>query len=56
LLHWVPSLKTNAQGKSTVEFFTSDNTGEYVVVAHGLSKDGKAGTGTYKFSVKRLDY
>jgi hypothetical protein len=56
LLHWVPSIRTNIDGKGAVDFYTSDTTGDFMIVAHGLGTNGKAGSAVYKFSVKRNDF
>jgi hypothetical protein len=56
LLHWVPSIRTNEDGKATVDFYTSDTTGEFMIVAHGLGMNGKAATAVQKFVVKRNDF
>ena len=52
LLHWSPALTTNAQGKQSLDFYTSDQTGRYRVVVQGLTPGGAAGSGEYIFEVK----
>lgn len=52
LLYWNPNLQTDATGQSRVEFFTSDQTGTYLVEVNGLSKDGSAGSQRIRFQVK----
>jgi hypothetical protein len=52
LLHWSPTLTTDAQGKGTLDFYTSDQTGTYRVVVQGLTADGSAGSQTFTFEVK----
>ena len=52
LLYWNPALQTNAQGKGRVEFYTSDQTGTYVVETNGLTAEGKAGSQRTLFTVK----
>lgn len=52
LLHWSPTLTTNAQGKQSLDFYTSDQTGTYRVVVQGLTTSGAAGSGEYVFEVK----
>jgi hypothetical protein len=56
LLHWTPQILTGTDGKSTIEFYTSDTSGEFVVVAHGLASQGAAGTSVHKFNVRRADF
>ena len=55
LIYWNPHLKINESGKEAVEFYTSDVPGDYIVIVQGLARDGVAGSGVYKFSVKRSD-
>ncbi|WP_297373069.1 hypothetical protein [Spirosoma sp.] len=52
LLYWNPNLKTDAQGKGRAEFYTSDQTGTYVVEINGLTTDGQAGSQRALFEVK----
>ena len=51
LLHWNGEVLTDNTGKHLEEFFTSDVPGTYVVVVHGLTGDGYAGSQTYTFKV-----
>jgi hypothetical protein len=50
LLYWSPEVKSKS-----VEFYTADQTGEYIVVAEGLTDKGEAGYSVQKFSVRRFD-
>lgn len=43
LLHWNPRVLTNAQGKATLSFYTSDQEGTYLIVAQGLTSSGQSG-------------
>ncbi|HEV7347588.1 hypothetical protein [Telluribacter sp.] len=52
LLHWAPTLTTDAQGKQVLDFFTSDQTGTYQVVVQGLTVSGTAGSRQFTFVVK----
>ena len=56
LLHWEPVVKTTASGSKTITFYTSDNTGNFIVVAHGLAHGGKAGSAIYKFAVRPTEF
>jgi uncharacterized protein YfaS (alpha-2-macroglobulin family) len=56
LLFWAPDLTTGFDGKKTIEFYTSDVTGNYHLVVQGINDDGIAGTGVYDFSVRRNDF
>lgn len=51
-LFWNPELKFET-GKSNIEFFTSDELADYVVVVEGISKNGKICFGTTKFTVDK---
>lgn len=51
VLYWNPSVQTNAQGKATLAFYTSDLAGEYVIQVNGITKSGEAGSGAVKFEV-----
>ncbi|WP_223833848.1 hypothetical protein [Spirosoma profusum] len=54
LLYWNPNLIIDSQGKSQVDFFTSDQTGTYLVEINGLSSDGQAGYQRTLFEVKNV--
>ncbi|MBB6612543.1 hypothetical protein H7F15_15970 [Pontibacter sp. Tf4] len=53
LLHWAPDLKLETGTKAEKSFYTSDQTGTYLVVVQGLTADGKAGSKTYTFTVSQ---
>lgn len=42
-LYWNPSVQTDTQGKATVRFFASDDTGDYVIRVVGVSEEGGIG-------------
>jgi hypothetical protein len=52
LLFWTPDLRTDRNGKGQVSFYTSDLPGRYVVIAQGMSADGKPVQGTAHFDVQ----
>ena len=52
LLHWVPTLIPDAQGRASLDFYTSDQTGTYRVVVQGLTPTGQAGSTEVTFEVK----
>lgn len=52
LLYWNGSVITDKDGKQHLEFFTSDNTGEYEVVVEGMTNQGVSGKGTGSFAVR----
>lgn len=49
-LYWNPELGIE-NGKANIDFYTSDETGHYVVVVEGISNNGKICFGTSSFSV-----
>lgn len=51
LLFWAPQITTDATGRASVEFFTSDVTGHYRITVQGLSDKGKAGSAFFDFKV-----
>jgi hypothetical protein len=51
VLYWSPALSTNAQGKSDLNFYSSDLPGNYIVVVEGIAEDGAAGSTMMSFSV-----
>lgn len=55
VLYWSPSVSTGAQGKTQVDFYTSDRTGNYIGVLQGITATGEAGSQYFKFTVKQ-DY
>jgi hypothetical protein len=55
LLYWNPRVTTSKDGSQLLNFYTSDVTGTYIIVAEGLTNDGISGSSTKIFSVKRFD-
>lgn len=53
LLLWSPNVVTDADGKSKIDFYTSDQTGQYQVVIQGLTRSGVPGSKTVSFIVKK---
>ncbi|WP_139377395.1 hypothetical protein [Daejeonella lutea] len=51
LLYWSPNVRTDKNGKSSVSFYTSDQSGKYVVVIQGITADGKPGSAAATFEV-----
>jgi hypothetical protein len=52
LLYWSPEVKTDANGKAEINFYTSDRKGKYIVVFQGINADGKVGAQFFSFEVK----
>jgi hypothetical protein len=40
-LFWSPGIFTNEKGEAGISFYTSDDTGSYLIIVQGLSKDGR---------------
>jgi hypothetical protein len=51
-LYWKPDLKSAVNGKTSVEFYTSDESGLYTVIVEGISLTGKTGYYTIPLLVK----
>jgi len=52
VLYWSPNIQMNDQGKTEINFFTSDMKGRYVVLLQGISMDGRSGKSAALFEVK----
>lgn len=52
VLYWAPQITTGSEGKSQVNFYTSDLKGKYAVVIQGLTKEGRPGTAIAYFEVE----
>jgi hypothetical protein len=50
-LYWNPAIKTNADGKATVEFYGSDDVGELQIRIDGFSSGGRPFSATLKVRV-----
>lgn len=51
-LYWNPEVRTDLNGKAAVEFYTSDEAGDYIVLVEGYTSDGHRGSATIVLSVK----
>ena len=51
-LYWNPDIITNKDGKTVLQFYSSDKKGEYHVVVHGMNDRGDIVTGKATFEVK----
>ena len=51
-LHWAPFITTGKDGKTSVSFFNSDDSGEYEITVEGISAEGGLGKSITSFSVK----
>ncbi len=52
VLFWNPELIIDSEGNGKVDFFTADESGKYMVVVEGMSKNGQPGFSTFTFEVK----
>ena len=52
LLYWNPTITLSANKTQTLDFFTSDQAGRYLVVAQGLTPDGQLGSTSFSLEVK----
>ena len=53
VLYWTPNLTTGKDGKSSLSFYTSDETGKYIGVIQGLTPNGEAGSQYFTFDVTK---
>ena len=53
VLYWSPKIKTNADGKTSFNFYTSDITGKFACIIQGLTADGLAGSNIITFDVTK---
>jgi hypothetical protein len=51
-LYWNPDLHTDKSGKATVEFYSSDESAEYIINVEGITGDGKTGTASMPLIIK----
>lgn len=43
LIHWVPSIKPDENGRASIRFYNGDIAGNYIIVVEAISKDGRIG-------------
>jgi len=55
-LYWNPDISTDKDGKTFVEFYTSDETTDYTIVVRGISADGKSGFSTASLKVTERQF
>ncbi len=54
-LYWDPRLRTDSTGRAVVEFFTSDEPGEYEILVEGFTPDGIFGRGMAYLTIENRD-
>ncbi len=52
-LYWNPDLRTQNDGVVSIEFYTSDEAGDYTIFVEGISTDGKTGAISKQLVVNR---
>jgi hypothetical protein len=50
-LYWNPDVRTDGNGRASVEFYTSDEPGDYILLVEGYTTDGQRGSSTLLLSV-----
>jgi hypothetical protein len=50
-LYWNPDIRTDKRGKATLEFFTSDEEGNFTILIEGFNGEGAKGSGVATFTV-----
>ncbi len=53
VLYWSPTVVSGPDGLKTIEFYTSDQQGIYLLQVHGVSRNGLAGSHHIIFQVKK---
>ena len=51
-LYWAPHYKITPENRGSFAFYTSDLTGEFMVIIRGMTSDGNLISGSCKFTVK----
>jgi hypothetical protein len=51
-LYWKPDLHTGKNGKAAVDFFTADESSDYIIVIEGIASDGETGYSSFPFKVR----
>ena len=55
LLYWNANVETSEEGKSHLEFYTSDQPGKYKVVVQGITSQGMPGKKSFTFDVNPFE-
>ena len=51
-LYWNPDMHTDKTGKAPVEFYSSDESAEYIIVVEGITREGKTGSTSIPLTIK----
>lgn len=52
-LYWNPSVRTDREGNAGIEFWTSDEAGEYEIIVEGFTRGGRFGRSVTPFTVRK---
>lgn len=52
-LFWAPMITTDANGKTSIEFYTHDKNTNVFIDIQGISKNGITGTGVSRFNIRK---
>ena len=52
-LYWNPDMHTDKTGKASVEFYTSDEAAEYMIIIEGTTTDGRTGFASSTLNVRK---
>lgn len=50
-VYWNPNVTTTNDGKSSINYYHSDNEGDFTVIIESITKDGRIGYKTISYSV-----
>jgi TonB-dependent SusC/RagA subfamily outer membrane receptor len=51
-IYWNPEIKTDKDGKTSMEYFNAETTGIYKVIVEGIDKNGNIGRLVYRYKVE----
>jgi len=51
-LLWQPDIRLDKEGKTTIQFYTSDKKGRFTGIVLGLASNGSPVYGSFEFEVK----
>lgn len=54
-LHWMPDIKLGSNGRSSVDFYTGDGSGKYIIKVEGITDDGRPISRSFDVEVQGSD-
>jgi TonB-dependent SusC/RagA subfamily outer membrane receptor len=51
-IYWNPEIKTDKDGKTSIDYFNAETTGIYKVIVEGIDKNGNVGRLVYRYKVE----